>query len=312
MAPKKTTPPKIAKPSPPAVVAPAAKRAPLKKALLVGINNFKYVNGLQGCINDTLNVKDILMSFFGFKVDGIHQLTDASATKANIIGELQWLIRDTIIGDTLVFHFSSHGSQLPDVSGDETTDHKDEILCCHDMNWTTGGYIVDDDLDAFAKQIPKGVKVEVLFDTCHSGTAHSITPREITHTSNDPQQRNLRPVIDRYLPPPPHIMEVLEDLDTTHGVVRGLGPINENRELISGTQAVWSGCGEGQTSADAFISGKYNGAFTYYWCQAIRLAVGKINRNDVLKKVRENLGSARYTQIPELTSSIEYSQGLLI
>ena len=308
----KKTPAKV-KPSPvapPTTVVP--HRAPVKKALLVGINKFKYVSGLQGCVNDTINVRDILTSFFGFTVGNIHQLLDSAATKANIIGELQWLVRDTIVGDTLVFHFSSHGSQIPDKSGDEATDHRDEILCCHDMNWETGGYIIDDDLLSFAKQIPNGVKVEVLFDTCHSGTAHSITPRELTHASNDPTSRNLRPVIDRFLPPPPHIMEVLEELDTTHQVARGLTPVNENRELVSGTQALWSGCGEGQTSADAFIGGKYNGAFTYYWCQTIRLTKGSISRNTLLKKIRENIGAAKYAQIPELTSSVAYSEGLLI
>lgn len=279
-------------------------RNPQKKALLVGINNFKQVTGLNGCINDTFNMKDILTTYYGFKAANIHLLANEAATKATIIGELQWLIRGLVPGDFAVFHFSSHGSQIPDRSGDEKVDRKDEILCCYDMNWTGGGYLLDDDLQRFAHQIPAGINVEVFFDTCHSGTEQKT--RSLVSPVVEQSTRSLRPVLDRYLPPPPEVMEMCEGAAETRSLSREF----VKNQVLGSTQALWSGCGEGQTSADAFIGGKYNGAFTYYWCQVIRQAAGKITREDVIKKVRAFLAGS-YTQIPELTAGETYKKRLI-
>lgn len=278
-------------------------RNPRRRALLIGINKFQQVSGLNGCINDTVNMKNILMSFYGFKVQDIRSLTDTQATKTNIIKELQWLIQGVVPGDFLVFHFSSHGSQLPDRSGDEKADRKDEILCCYDMNWTGGGYLLDDDMQRFAHAIPAGVNVEAIFDTCHSGT------EQITRSLTPPSgvgERLLRPQFERYLTPPPEILEMSEGITETRSIAREF----VKNQVLGSTQSLWSGCGEGQTSADAFIAGKYNGAFTYYFCQVIRQAAGKISREDILKKVRAYLAGS-YTQIPELTTNDAYKKRLL-
>lgn len=298
-----------------------ATRAPWKKALLVGINNFRNVNGLQGCVNDSLNMKSLLMTLFGFNSTDIHQLANIQATKASILKEIQWLVRDALRGDSLVFHYSSHGSQIPDTSGDET-DGMDEILCCYDMDWSGHGYITDDDLARLAQQVPAGVFVEGFFDTCFSGTGHSVVSRSgvinpvgIERTILVEKRRIIRvpvrPRVHRFLQPPDHLVAVMEGRTRINRV---LSPLLERGVAPKGIgvfQALWSGCGEQQTSADAFIGGKYNGAFTYYWCEAVKRLHGKISRNDILKRIREKLVTDGYDQIPELTCSDSYASKFL-
>ena len=51
-----------------------------KKALLVGVNKYKYVRPLNGCVNDVRNMADILTSFYGFSADEIRTIVDESVT----------------------------------------------------------------------------------------------------------------------------------------------------------------------------------------------------------------------------------------
>jgi hypothetical protein len=43
------------------------------------------------------------------------------------------------------------------------------------------------------------------------------------------------------------------------------------------THVLFAGCKDNQTSADAYISGAYNGAFTYYFCKTLRDVQGTIS-----------------------------------
>ena len=88
------------------------------KALLVGINRYKIPGAdLQGCVNDVTNLRDCLLKYFGATLGNIRVLTDARATRAGILDGLAWLTKEAKAGDSLVFHFSGHGSQIRDVDG---------------------------------------------------------------------------------------------------------------------------------------------------------------------------------------------------
>ncbi len=109
----------------------------MKKALLVGINRYPDPdNELKGCVNDVRQMAETLKSRYGFPGDGhMRILTDARATTKAILDGLAWLTAGASPGDSLVFHYSGHGSQVPDKHGDETTDRLDEILCPYDLDW---------------------------------------------------------------------------------------------------------------------------------------------------------------------------------
>ncbi|MGA8753177.1 caspase family protein, partial [Candidatus Deferrimicrobium sp.] len=142
----------------------------MKKALLVGINRYPDPgNELKGCVNDVRQMADTLKSRYGFPGDGsLRILTDARATTKAILDGLAWLTAGASPGDSLVFHFSGHGSQVPDRNGDETSDRLDEILCPYDLDWDHP--LTDDDLAAACADVPPGALLTVILDCCHSGT----------------------------------------------------------------------------------------------------------------------------------------------
>ena len=99
----------------------------MKKALLVGIDNYSDPDAnLSGCINDVALMHELLSQHYSF--DTITTLKDEQATFENIITSLRQLVSDTLPNDTILFHYSGHGSQVPDDDNDEN-DYLDECLC---------------------------------------------------------------------------------------------------------------------------------------------------------------------------------------
>ncbi len=176
------------------------------------------------------------------------------------------------------------GSQIRDRDGDELKDNLDEILCPHDMDWD-GTYITDDALRALFTKVPKGMNLEVLLDCCHSGTG----TREIQAIGMLPEELSFKP---RFLAPPPDIMARMDDDEL------------EIRKLFRGSDpwshVLFAGCRDNQTSADAYIRGSYNGAFTYYFCRHLRETQGRLNRGDLIKTVRASLRFRGFSQVPQI------------
>lgn len=158
----------------PPAMPPAGAGAGKKKALIVGINYFRTSAELRGCINDAKCMEYLLKSKFGFRQENILMMTDdhpdplRRPTKANMMQGFRWLMMDLHPGDSLVFHFSGHGSQKRDYSGEET-DGMNETLC--PLDFKQAGEIVDDDLNRILiNPLPKGVKLHAIIDACHSGS----------------------------------------------------------------------------------------------------------------------------------------------
>ncbi|MDY7024023.1 MAG: caspase family protein, partial [Cyanobacteriota bacterium] len=89
-----------------------AQNTPRKLALLVGINQYQR-KPLDGCVNDILMQKMLLIHRFGFQEDDILTLTDKQATRQGILDAFEdHLIKQAKPGDVVVFHFSGHGSRV--------------------------------------------------------------------------------------------------------------------------------------------------------------------------------------------------------
>lgn len=144
----------------------------MKKALLVGINYTSLPNvSLSGCINDTINMRNMLVDAYGFELSNIIHLRDDTTdktkqpTRENIINNLKSLALQSGNIEELWIHYSGHGSQMRDMNGDEN-DKLDEILI--PVDYQTNGIITDDDLLGILKTIK--CRTILLFDSCHSGT----------------------------------------------------------------------------------------------------------------------------------------------
>ncbi len=138
------------------------------RALLIGINQYKTIQSLSGCINDVVNVRDTLVSTAGLKVSDIQMLQDADATTANIRKGLGDLGAGAVQGQRLWIHFSGHGSQLLNTDPSEP-DGLDEVLCPHDYDGQPSNAIRDDDLIQCLTAIPATSDLIVTLDCCHSG-----------------------------------------------------------------------------------------------------------------------------------------------
>lgn len=261
-----------------------------KKALCVGINKFKnYPNAtLQGCVNDAKDMSTMLQKLLGFQSSDVTVLTDAQATKSAIMSQLKAMVDGAKSGQYmyLVFSMSSHGTQVPDLSGDES-DRADEAFCPHDLaqlggQWDPKHIIVDDELRDLFLQLPDNVLLEVYLDTCHSGSG----------------LRSIDMLLDRrprYLPPPS--IEAFQAVDDrrSRGLRHGLQEKGNSLHHI-----LWAACRSDQTSADAHIGDGWHGAFTYYFCKEMYACKNQSTRKDVLTKVRADLVANHYPQIPQL------------
>jgi metacaspase-1 len=144
-------------------------------------------------------------------------------------------------------------------------------------------------LKAIFSTLPAKVHLEVLLDCCHSGTATREVPASLS-----PQTASLPHTIkQRFLTPPIDILcrQLDEDDLPINRILKSTNPSNH---------VLFAGCRDNQTSADAYINGTYNGAFTYYLCRHIRDVQGVITRADLLKRLRASLRYEGYDQVPQL------------
>lgn len=144
----------------------------MKKALLVGINYESNPNArLYGCINDINNVGDVLVDAFGYTLENITKLRDDTTqatllpTRVNILNRLAQLVRDSANCEEIWFHYSGHGAQILDRSGDER-DGLDEIIV--PVDYGTKGIISDDEIFNILRF--SRCRTILLFDSCNSGT----------------------------------------------------------------------------------------------------------------------------------------------
>jgi hypothetical protein len=255
-----------------------------KRAFLVGINKYQLPgNNLQGCVNDIEDVKAQVLNKEGFSAANISSLTDKKATRNAILEGLKKLVADGKPGDFLYFHYSGHGAQIPDTNGDET-DGQDEILCPTDLavsNNTLTNAVVDDEIQTILGNLKPGVGFLMVADSCHSGT--------IDRSIGFSRKGNIR------------------TMQLPRGLRNGT-PMLYNRTLqnafkanvSAGKYVIISGCQDDQTSADANINNRYNGAATYYFLDAYKKGGANQTWSDLHKQMVAGLTANNYEQRPVL------------
>lgn len=150
-----------------------------KRALLVGCNYPGTKCELHGCANDVRRMKTLLLDRFAFDEADILVMLDSDPslpqpTGKNIRRCLAKLIENTQPGDSLVFHYSGHGTQVPAETGEADDTGSDEAIVPTDMNLLT-----DDDFRDLVNKIPVGVTFTFLSDSCHSGGLIDSTKEQI-------------------------------------------------------------------------------------------------------------------------------------
>lgn len=149
-------------------IAPLSAAQAAVHALVVGINDYAGPPKLQGAVNDAHDVTQALTSG---GVD-VTTLVDRDATREQVFAAWQAMVERSQPGDLLIFHFSGHGINEPDLNGDEP-DGLDEayLLANYDDVRQPDERLIDDELDAWLSlATDAGRKVLFVADACHSGS----------------------------------------------------------------------------------------------------------------------------------------------
>ena len=266
-----------------------------KRALLMGINKYLIAGAdLRGCVNDVTDLSAVLTEFAGFKKSDITLLTDKAATKKAMMAGIRKILKASKKGDVALIHYSGHGSHVPDDEPRDEADGRDEILCPTDLNWDDT--MRDDWLRQTFDSVAAGVNLTVIMDCCHSGSN--------TRAIGPPDER----VKERFLPSPWDI--AAEESGRSIPKKVGAQLRRSKRSARSTTDIVnadipevlITGCRDTQTSADAFIDGRYNGALTYGLVQAIRQAKGDLTYRELHQRASAVLKKKKFEQVPQLES----------
>lgn len=259
----------------------------MKRALLVGINYKGTENELNGCQNDANNMHLFLTTEKGFNPRNVVVLTDNTSdvqklpTKDNILRQLTVGIGQMKAGDTFVFHYSGHGSQIKDLNRDEK-DSLDETLV--PVDFVKNGQISDDTLKSIIANVPEGSKFVAIIDACHSETSF-----DLKYIYDPVTQREAKKKGKQYL---------------RRGGIKIkanslLTKIDKNLET-KGQVICMSGCKDSQTSMDAHIKGQSQGALTASLLEIFKSGDCKLTYLPVRSRdfiINNKLG----TQIPRLS-----------
>ena len=240
------------------------------RAILFGLNYKHCPEGhLEGAINDTHTMGNLLLSLLGGSKDNLAIYTDdvdlQDTSHTGIVQSIYKLTHQALVEklELVIIHYSGHGSYVTDSSGDEE-DSRDEVICPSDF--LTAGMIKDDILSAMLSYFPKTTRVITIFDSCHSGSVTDLKYR-------------------------------------WNGTKKNI----ENRQSLCYNNIIsLSGCSDTQTSADAMINHSAGGAMTVCLCKVIKKDPSLCY--DIFKLVRElriELMNGGYDQVPQLCSSYD-------
>lgn len=234
----------------------------MKRALLFGCNYSRPEDGayaLNGCINDVHSMANWLMTR-GYTIEKI--LDDGSTPKSPS--------RATIIKSLQgVVAESKPGDQVfihySGHGGQNFESPEDEADGVDETIYGSGESYLEEITDDALRQtlvdaMPRGVRVRCVFDSCHSASVLDLPLRCVDGEK----------FIEEAAPP------------------KGTEDILEI-----------SGCLDEQTSADAFIGGKAQGALTHAFLAVVR-TMPSLTWLQVVGEIRRKL-AGKYEQIPQLS-----------
>lgn len=240
----------------------------MKKAVCIGINYYNSPrNTLNGCIDDCVNMKNVLIDAYGYTNDNVITLRDdiqnsaLLPTRQNILTNLKNLISSSNNCDEICFFYSGHGTQT-------TNKNNKDIQNIIPMDFYNSGVINSDEL--YSIIINAKCKFLLFFDSCHSGTVCDL------------------PYTFEYKTPSYYLKTQLSNT-----------PL-QNQNIF-----MFSACKDNQTSADTYEAEyqQYEGAFTDAFLHSLR----KNNHNvDIFQAFKDTcifLQQRNFSQIPIFSSS---------
>lgn len=254
---------------------------PKQYAVLATIGDYPgRADDLAGCTNDGPDTADYIWNSLHWVPGRTTILRNADAKKKYIVDCLGTMLSGAVDGDELLFYFSGHGSQVPDINGDES-DHLDEILCPYDYDRIWDDPLSDDVLrDLFRLKHP-GAFLTVIIDSCHSATVTRDLFRKW-----------------RYLAPPPEL-EARCNVDLPRNRM-GVKQCKYRETAYDQNHLLLAACRASQTAADAHFQGRANGAWTYHLLRAAKKLEPGSLAHDVFMAAFLGIKSGGFSQRPTI------------
>jgi len=305
-----------------------------RKALIIGINYYGSKYELSGCINDARNVREYLVRERGFSGDPYNMvfMTDEPGNRGgpyeptgyNMMNAFRWLVTGNQPGDSCWLSYSGHGGQVKSPEADRELD---DTICPVDFQQT--GQITSDTLHkVLVSLMSPHVRLTVLFDCCHSGSAIELpyvyrpdANGNVNLVDNIRQGMNLLGAASNLIQGG-FTAEKVRDAQALFGGAKsffhslrhpaepanadGLAQEYFEEDWKNEGKDVWmfSGCADDQTSADTKIAGEATGAMSWALIQVLRQNPN-LSYLQILQNTR-GLIRQRYSQVPQLSVGGEY------
>jgi|SRR5208337_1351301 len=223
----------------------------MNRALLVGIDAYPNLPLLRGCVNDVIDMANLLVKNFNFLRSDIDLIINTRATTDAIKQRISRLTSGIRSGDRIFFHYSGHGAQYAerDPNGNVTSLH--DVICPVDFDNSRDRMITDTDFKNFFANIPLGAEFNWVSDSCHSGDLSRNTP--LPSSGGEGEYR-----IPRLFPIPADMQWRIGTAQSQGLRSLGLDGVAKN---LNG--ALIAACGSNETAYPVPSDGGYNGALTF-------------------------------------------------
>ncbi len=232
-----------------------------KNALLIGCNYIGTQNELSGCINDVENIQNKLKNQYGF--NNILIMTDNTSKKPTKANILDEIkvLLNNSKSGDKLFLGFSGHGTYTRDTSGDEKDGRDEMFVAIDFNC-----ISDDEIKILINNnLKKDVTLFALFDCCYSGTILDLHYQYLDSENYD------------------NFTENTKETETIGNVI------------------MISGCMDNQTSADAYINSKYQGAMTWSFLDTLNKNPN-LTWKELITNMRSSLKTSEYEQIPQLSS----------
>lgn len=193
----------------------------------------------------------------------IRKFKDSEVTTGRFISEIENAYNTIQLPGVLYIHYSGHGTQVPNIM---EVDRYDEAL------YLVNAPLIDDNIWTLQQKTPLGLFVTAKFDSCFSGGMN----------------KGINCIKNRFAPLPG--MRVMSSA------------VRRFNRTLSDQWVIFSGCMEGQTSADAWFNNRPNGAFTFYDLRSFNPESTYATEIGALKT---QLPNSNFEQVPTLYGNTE-------
>ncbi|MGW5777991.1 caspase family protein [Streptomyces sp. NPDC003863] len=198
---------------------------------------------LNACENDAHDMARLARTA-GFEAT---TLLTPDGTTANITSVLHEAAARLVAGDILLFTYSGHGGQVPDVTGsDDEPDALDETLVFYDRQF------LDDEVAQAFRAFADDVRIVALLDCCHSGSSIELPGGGQDESTGrympEPRQRQLYERDRSYL----------EELQRTLAKDAPADGKGHDALLVSA-------CQDNQVASDGDVNGAFTEALLQVW-----------------------------------------------